>query len=392
MAKKWKVWADQGRLKTAIRSCLDTSCEREAVAWKVLNVSKDGQGQPWTVEAVEKAIDELIADWLVITRKDGLLQLTEESHDSLVHATGQGDYPGAMMFLFERGVWHPDMERFGLTDGGESASDAVAKAQDELAAKMDTMPEGSGKVKKVDGAQGEDVTYGEVPEGATRIASAVTAAAAETFRDEKHEFSVAEIRERTPLIDPVELAVELGDWMTANVEQYIDNRETVFRMYLCVKSDMGMPVSSMFQRLYLSVPDVDEGRGITGTLVEALYDALDAKLAEAKRILSEDEEFQRHLFERMVFFYELTGFVVKDGKVSQAMMQKMQGRVQINELVFDPISLTTTVAQGVGKHEHGKVREGRDKVVVKKVETPAGYGIEIEISIRPQGTVPTSIY
>ena len=384
MAKQWKRWRDQTAFKRTVRDVLEASPQQKDVL-----LERASRHSP--VPDASRQLEELIADWLVYVDQKGNVRLTEWQHNNLVQATGQGDYLGAMMFLFEKGVWHPDMERFGLTDGGEAASEEAARAQRELAAKMDTMPV-SDKVRPVEGAQSGESVYGAVTDGAERITSAVATATVETFKDEKHEFSIQEIRERTPGISPVELAVELGDWISSNVEQYIDNRETVFRMYLCVKSDMGMPVSSMFQRLYLSVPDVDEGKGITGALVDALYDALDARLAEAKRILSDDAEFQRHLFERMAFFYELTGFVVKDGKVSQAMLQKMQGRVSINELVFDPISLTTTVAQGVGRHEGGKVREGRQKVVVKKEEMPAGFGIEIEISLKPKDSVPLSIY
>lgn len=391
MAKIWKSWDEQGRLKEVIRSLLDTRRSRETLVCTATGSFHDKNGQPWTPEEVNKAIDELIADWLVINRNDGWLQLTEESRESLVQATQQGDYPGAMMFLFEKGVWHPDMERFGLTDSGETASEATAKAQQELTDQMVTMPDGRENMR-VEKAQCEAVTYNEVPDGAKRITSAITMATVETFKDEKYEFSIQEIREHTPKIDPVELAVELGGWIATNVEQFIDNQETIFRMYLCVKSDMGMPVSSMCQRLYLSVPDVDDGKGITGALVDALYDALDSKLIKAKELLCADAEFQAHLFERMAFFYELTGVVVKDGKVSQALTQKMQGRVSINELVFDPISLTTTVSQGVGKHEGGKVREGKEKVVVKKEEMPAGYGIEIEISLSPKGAIPLAMY
>ena len=390
MAKQWKSWTEQGKLKTAIRSLLDTSCDREAVVWKVTACFKDEKGQPWTSEAVGRGIDELIADWFVIVRNDGWLQLTEESHDSLVKATGQGDYPGALMFLMDRGVWHPDMERFGMTEGGK---DAATVMQDEHGVvKINTMPD-SEKVKRIEKAQGESANLTEVPEGAERVGSALQTSYDATFaKDEKHEFSIAEIIEKTPGIDSSEMAVEIGDWISSNVEQFIDNRETVFRMYLNIKDNMGMPVSSLFQRLYLSVPDVDDTKGITGALVDSMYDALDAKLVETKELLSCDKDFLTYLFTRMAFFYEITGFVVVDGRVKQALTQEMAGKIKINELVFDPISLTTTVAQGVGKHEKGIIREGDSKVVIKREEMPAAFGIEIEIAISPKNDFRSAMY
>jgi len=295
-----------------------------------------------------RQVDELVESWLAFSDDAGNVRLTEWQHESLIRATGQADYPGAIMFLFDKGVWHPDMDRYGMTDDGEAASEDSKRAEAEAAAAMVTMPDQYDKVKKIDRAQGDSMTFNEVPEGAERVTSAVKTAGIEAFKEESHEFTIGEVMEKTKSINPLDLAVEIGDWITSNVEQFIDNRESVFRMYLTIKSDMAMPVSSLYQRLYLSIPDENEAKGITNTLVESLIDALDAKLAEAKKMLSEDEEFLNHLFERMVYFYELTGFLVVDGKVQQALRQKMGGRVQINELVFDPISLTTTVAQGVG--------------------------------------------
>ena len=387
MAKKWNRWEDQSPFKREVRSILEAAprpkSEVVEMATKKVSIDSSESG---------RQVDELLDSWLVFADDTGNIRLTEWQHESLIKATGQADYPGAIMFLFDKGVWHPDMDRYGMTDDGETASEEAKRAESEAAAAMVTMPDRYDKVKKIDKAQGDSMTFKEVPEGAERVTSAVQTAGVEAFKEESHEFTIGEIMEKTKGINPLDLAVEIGDWITSNVEQFIDNRESVFRMYLTIKSDMAMPVSSLYQRLYLSIPDEDETKGITNTLVESLIDALDAKLEKAKNMLSEDEEFLNHLFERMVYFYELTGFLVVAGKVQQALRQRMGGRVQINELVFDPISLTTTVAQGVGQHSDGKVREGNKKVVVKKEVMPAGFGIEIEIAISPKNKIPMSIY
>lgn len=387
MTKQWKSWEDQGILKTVIKSVMSITGDRSEIVSKATEASLAAGETHCNRQIVEKAVDELLSDWMIFSLHDGTLQLTEEAHESLVQATGQGDYPGAMLFLFEKGIRHPDMDRFGLTNDGDSASDENVKSQNHSASKIATMPSSFKKVKRIESAQGEAGIYEAVPEGAEKIDSAVSSVPTEPTKEQECEFSSQEILDKIPAINPADLAVELGDWMLSNVEQFIDNRETVFRLYLCVNSDMGMPVSSLFQRLYLSVSESEENE-----LIEKIYDLLDGKLQQAKSILSNDKEFQEHLFARMSYFYELTGFVVKDGQVSQAMIQKMEGKVSINELAFDPVSLTTTVAQGVGKQENGKIREGDSKVVVRHQEVPAGYGIEIEISLRPKGNVPLSMY
>ena len=320
------------------------------------------------------------------------LESWDGNKDELVRMTGEKDYPSALLWLFNRGCRTSDMERFGLMDAVEPSKESIpshVKSFDPDLPK--TMPD-SKLVNKIDKAQSGEVNYHGVEAGTLKVRSAVDSALHATFEEQVREYPAAKVKELTETIDPVEIAVEIGGWITKNVEQFIDNRETVFRMYLNVQSGMNMPMSSLFQKLYLSVPDVDEVVGITADDVNAMYDALDAKLDKAKEVMSSDEEFLNFLFERMVFFYELTGLVLKDGKIAQTMVQKLQGSVSINELAFDPISLMTTVAQGVGSQQDGKIKEGNDKVVIKQEESPAGFGIELEILVKPKDNSRLAMY
>ena len=390
MEKKWKLWEEQGDLKIAIRDCVELGRHVSNVAERVSKASKG----TWSEHTVKRNIKELLEDWLLIAPDGGFedghlgdatwVQVSEwVNNDELIQATKQADYSGALMFLFEKGVKHPDMERYGLAD--------CKKEDAEVVSEMATMPDYQ-KVKRVEGAQGDNSSYNEVPEGAEQITSAVKQAASDLFKTETFEFSVGEILAKSQEISPKEMATELGGWIIANVEQFIDNQESVFRMYLTINSDMAMPMSSLYQRLYLSIPDENEADGIDAATVDTLIEMLNSKLDETKEILSNDKEFHRRLFERMVYFYEITGFVVVDGQVTQAVRRQMDGRVQINELSFDPISLTTTVAQGVGQQVDGKIREGDKKVVIKQEVMPAGFGIEIEIAIFSKNKVPLSMY
>ena len=252
-----------------------------------------------------------------------------------------------------------------------------------------TMPE-SKKVKPIKRAQSREMLVNEVPEDAKRISSAVDEAISTAFKENKSEFTIPEVVEKADTISSVAMAKEIGNWIVGNVEQFIDNQDTVFRMYLNISSDMGMPMSSLYQRLYLSVYNAEEAV-VTDETDKAL-NKLNAMLEETKSNMEKDAEFLSALFKKMAFFYELTGFVVKDGKVQQALTQKMDGKVSINVLEFDPVSLTTTVAQGVGQNKDGVIREGDEKVIVKQEEMPAGFGIEIEISMSPKNNVPSSMY
>jgi len=336
---------------------------------------------------VSKAIDELLQDWLILDDGTGSIHVTECSHDALLVATGK-DHIASLEFLKEKGVYHPDM----VEEGIEGVTCGSAEEQEAMeAAGMDVMPE-SGKVKKVEAAQGSEMTVKEVPEEAKRVTSALDMVIADTFKDAKCEFTIAEVAEKAVTISPADLAREIGAWIIQNVEQFIDNQDTVFRMYLCVNSDMGMPASSLYQRLYLSAYNAEEGKNASDDEIGHAVEALNGLLDKAKELLEADRETMEALFRKMVFFYELTGFVVKDGKVQQAMTQKMDGKVSVNVLEFDPVSLTTTVAQGIGKNTDGSIREGDQKVIVKQEEMPAGFGIELEIVMSPKNSVPLAMY
>jgi len=367
---KWKQWSDQSTLKQDISRLTKTGISKSDLYYKLLikydNVDKISQ-------QIDCAISELLAEWMIITNKETeQFQLTENAGKELVSATGQKDYHEALLFLCKHNVWHPDMKRFGIDN---SLEQNIQKDQD----------------KK------DDLELQSVPDGSTKIASAVDFVSQQTFADEKFEFTCEEIIEKTKLVDPAKMAGELGSWLVANVEQFIDNHETIFGICLNIESKLGMPHSHLFQKLYLSVPDDSDKPGFSIKDINSLYDELDIKLEQVQDILNNDQYFLGSLFKRMAFFYELTGFVVKEGQVVQPIIQEKSGKVRINELIFDPISLTSTVAQGVGQIENGVVveSEGDNKVIVKQEEIPAGFSIELEISFNPQSTVssvPFSMY
>lgn len=381
---RWKCWSRQGELKELIKVWIDTGSYREKIIDDVIREV----GAKWQPDDVSKALDELIQDWLVVDDGTGSINVTEWSHDAIRGALG-GDKSEleAMEFLKDKGVFHPDMANYGIIDPSFKSAEEIEAAD---AALMDVMPE-SDKVKRVEKAQSGEMLVSEVPDGAERVSSAVDDAINSAFKDVKCEFTVPEVIERAKDVSPVEMGKEIGKWIIDNVEQFIDNQDTVFRMYLNIRSDMGLPASSLYQRLYLSVYNADEGLYPAEEIDKAVA-ILNELLESAKKSMEEDIEMMGVLFRKMVYFYELTGFIVKDGKVEQALTQKMDGKVSINILEFDPVSLTSTVAQGIGQNEGGVIKEGDQKVILKREEIPAGFGIELEIEMSPKNAVPLAMY
>jgi hypothetical protein len=402
MTKKFKTWEEQSHLNQIIKEQIGNGIQCTEL---IGNILRDHPKRYADFEIL-LAVDELLEDFMIIAPLSNVIDtetidlwlvVTECANEEYItKATSNSNMSDALLFLMKQNVWHPDMDRYGMTEEGEDPITAVEKNEKYPSDKEDKISmSGSTKVSRVINAQSDNATFQEVPDGAERFASTIQDKLANVFNDnpedEIREFSVDEIAEKTKTIEPDGLATEIGSWIVTNVEQFIDNHEHVFRMYLPVCAEEDMPNCSLFQRLYMSVPDVDDLE-ITGEVVNQLWDALDDKLAIAKSILDADSEFNTNLFKRMSYFYELTGFMVGDGQVTQAITQDMQGRIKINELMFDPIVMTTTVSQGVGKNEAGIITEGQNKVVIKQEELPAGFAIELEICLKPKKSAIPPMY
>jgi len=178
--------------------------------------------------------------------------------------------------------------------------------------------------------------------------------------------SAEEVRAGMKKIDPKAVAAEVLAWLIQNVENYIDNTQKTFRLVLTVAADT-MPVTKALQDLYMAVPD-DENVG-------ELMDSLDEITAEAKDIMQADAESIEKLFRRLVFFYEMTGFCNATGPI----VQQMDGCVEISEFMFDPVSMTMQVKQPVVKMVDGQPVETGEKRVVKEIQIPEGFGVELSI-------------
>lgn len=388
MSKTLRNWDELGELKNKIKIEVNKGISFLELKTRLQELYPI----KWSISEIEKAVKELLSDWFLFSTDEDyknekelkdhtFVYVSEWSTESLIDGTGKQNMSDALLFLMEHGIWHPDMERYGMTEEGESSNLVVEKEQKNSENKPEAFQTDS--VVVVDKAQNSDLVYREIPEGQERVESSVKQVIKNMFAEEetekKNKLSISEVLDLIQKIDTKKIAVEIAQWVLANVENFIDNHETLFRMYLSIDASMNMPECSLYQRLYLSVPESEDGEDMGQA-----WDSLDEKLEEAKAILDGDDEFNQALFKRMAFFYELTGMIVDEGVVKNIITHEMDGRVSINELMFDPISMTTTVSQGIGKNESGEIKESNEKVVVKQEEIPAGFAIEIEICMKPK--------
>lgn len=105
MENSWKSWANQSELKKQIRHwILGGELFSEISRSKLIsNVNDPG---------AEKALNELISDWMVIEEPNGNLWVTDSCGtcpELLTKATGKNNYLDALRFLFEKGIRTVDM-------------------------------------------------------------------------------------------------------------------------------------------------------------------------------------------------------------------------------------------------------------------------------------------
>jgi hypothetical protein len=198
----------------------------------------------------------------------------------------------------------------------------------------------------------------------------------EITEEPKRIITTDEIRSMAEEINPGDVAKEIMSWLIANVEQYIDNNEKIFRLYLAVDCKEKMPESMKLQELYMAIPPPKDDNDVNGAVEEAeLLDILDDVCEEVHEVINTDEQGIKDLFKRLIFFFEMTGFSQAVGPL----VQKLDGSVTINELSFDSVPMEMQVKQPVMKMVDGDWVQTGEKRVVKEVTLPAGFAIELEL-------------
>jgi len=215
-----------------------------------------------------------------------------------------------------------------------------------------------------------------------------------------------EIESLAATVDPDKLAEEVLQWLCGGVEQYVENQQTLYRVYITVDAPDDMPNAYKVQELYSRIPESDP------VVEERLLDLLDAKVAEAKRIIPSKAELMQTWFRKLAFYYEMTGLSVETGPV----IQEMDGEIRLLEFLFEPVPMMIQIKQRVGEAaKDGEVKtinaaaaesdsgfgvkkvdgaqSGEAKVevvetdrseIIREVPLPIGYGVEFEIDMWPR--------
>ena len=198
-----------------------------------------------------------------------------------------------------------------------------------------------------------------------------------------------EITKEAQGIDPEKIAVELMEWLIANVEEYVDNAETIYRISLTPDQIKTCPEANRIVELFASIPETGHEKEME------CIDALEAVVAQAKEIMENDDERLAKLFDRLVFFYD-TKITMVNGKPLPVTIQ-MDGKIKLHEALFDTVGQKITVKrknveltreqmQQPNAMELVKdaIAKGAYKEVITEIDQPAGYSLELEISYWPK--------
>lgn len=197
--------------------------------------------------------------------------------------------------------------------------------------------------------------------------------------------TTSEIKEMAKNIDIKKASEEVLNWLIDNVEQYIDNKETVFSLYFPVNKVELQKMDQIFNlgSLYLNFENdkIKEER--------ECIKVLDNVVELIKKEIIANKDLLEKLFARLIYYYEMIAFSIKTGPV----IQPMDGYVSINKFFYEPIGMDVTVTKRFNKMNPDGTLQPTDKKpeVVKKEHIPEGFVVEIEIKKWPKQNI-TSMF
>lgn len=182
-----------------------------------------------------------------------------------------------------------------------------------------------------------------------------------------------EIIEMSKDINIGKASEEMLNWLIDNVDNYIDNKETIFSLYFPVDKtnlenmDQVFNLGSLYQNFENN--KIKEERECIKKL-DDIVELIKKEMASNKNLLEK-------LFKKLVYYYEMIGFSLKTGPV----IQDMDGYIVINKFFYEPIGMDLTVTKRYQKKTADGTLEMTNKKpeIVKKEHIPEGFVVEIEI-------------
>ena len=191
------------------------------------------------------------------------------------------------------------------------------------------------------------------------------------------QLTIQDILKQSKDINPTHIADEMLDWLIKNVENYINNHETVFPLYFTSEALNGMQDMPCLQKLY------DLYRAIqdewSDTEIGECMQTLDAIVLKSKEEMDNNTVKLEALFKRMIYFYDMQS-LISDGTRIIPIIQKLNGSVMINQFLYEPISIDQSVkVRMMRKKADGTLEDAGKNIEEIKKTIPEGFILELEI-------------
>lgn len=214
------------------------------------------------------------------------------------------------------------------------------------------------------------------------------------------------ITDKASDINTTLVANEILDWLTVNVEQFIDNTVKTFKIDIVLDGDSEppMPETRKLQNLYRDIPNDEELVNVKdimkadGTIDMKKFNSKSVNAAAKTRIainevceeclakMQHEKEKLQKLYERMIFYYEMVGF-----HKGSPLLREISGGVNIIKFEYEAFSMDVKVQSPTYKIQ----REGGEVDTIesetKEYNIPEGFTIWVEIAFASKAR-STSIF
>ncbi len=223
---------------------------------------------------------------------------------------------------------------------------------------------------------------------------------------------IKDIEKTATTINTALIAEEVINWLAGSVENFIDNKATIFKMDLILDSTEGMLETQKLQNLYKLVPD-DELEDTKANqkilkMCEECRRMLDKITAEALGDLKNSKDLLKKLFDRMIFYYEKVipnpdsrdKAMELDKKLKELIESKETANEEEKKIIQDKIIAVIKEGESLVKYEKlegfidflqfeyeafsmgveiKKGMQGEEKKTIKKYDIPEGFTCCFEI-------------
>jgi len=235
------------------------------------------------------------------------------------------------------------------------------------------------------------------------------------------------IIEESKKIEPQKIAEEILEWLSNNVENYVDNKTKLYKIDLVIDSNE-MPMTKKLQDLYMSIPEDEEMVDGNVEIKDGESPFVFNEASGCRRKLDEItekayEEISGHtdelnrLFRRLIFFYEkiimnpenkrralqideslksliegkedatdedkvriqeeVTKLIEEGEKLVK--WEEFEGAVSVTKFDYEAFSVGVKLSS---KPTDDEVRNGEESEVMKEYTIPEGFVVWMEINYR----------